>query len=196
MEGFKKGAQPGAGVVSHGESMGFAHGGQVKQNPGSPQFRQTTKGMDSMDDGVQPARKGRNQQEVEAGGTKRMTPGYKEGGYVKCSHGGRAAYKKGGKYYLMKGGKMHPYMKGGVHDTYRMDDPGGGKTAMKKRGKGVVKKAHGGLAGQTASNQRRNTVDSMPSKSEGEHVQPAQRGAKHVGKGGKTGQHKGYRYSK
>lgn len=187
MEGFKKGAQPGAGVESHGKSMGFAHGGQVKS---SPQFLMKTGKMDSMDDGVQPARKGRNQQEVEAGGTKRMTPGYNEGGYVKCSHGGRAAYKKGGKYYLMKGGKMHPYMKGGVHDTYRMDDPGGGKTAMKKRGKGVVKKAHGGLAGQNASNQRRNTVDSMPSKSEGEGVQPAQRGAKHVGKGGKTGRHR------
>jgi len=144
--------------------------------------------MDSMDDGVQPARKGRNQQEVEAGGTKRMTPGYKKGGYVKCMKGGHVAYKKGGKYYTMgKGGTMTPY---------RTSDPGGGKEAMKKRGQGVVKKAHGGLAGQNASNQRRNTVDSMPSKSEGEHVQPAQRGAKHVGKGGKTGQHKGYRYSK
>lgn len=111
MEGFKQGAQPGAGVVGHGEAMGFKKGGQVKNTSG--EFVMKTKGMDDMDHGVQPARKGRNQQEVEAGGTKRMTPGFKEGGYVACRHGGRAAYKKGGKYYMMKGGKMCPYAKKG-----------------------------------------------------------------------------------
>lgn len=157
MEGFKKGAQPGAGVVGHGEAMGFRKGGQVKS---SPQFRQTTKGMDDMDHGVQPARKGRNEQEVEAGGTKRMTPGFKEGGYVKCKKGGMTAYKKGGKYYLMKGGKMHPYAEGGR----------------------VASAAH--------------KTHSMPNRSQGEGVQPSGRGAKNVGKGGKTGQHKGYRVSK
>ena len=63
MEGFKKGAQPGAGVESHGKAMGFAKGGKVT----SGEFVMKTSKMDSMDDGVQPARKGRNQQEVEAG---------------------------------------------------------------------------------------------------------------------------------
>lgn len=71
MKGFKKGAQCGAGLKEAGEKMGYKYGGQVK-----------TSSQDSMDDGVQPARQGRNQQEVEAGGTKRMTPGYAEGGQV------------------------------------------------------------------------------------------------------------------
>ena len=82
---------------------------------------------------------------------------------------------------------------------YRMSDPGGGKEAMAKRGKGVVKKMAGGhvrLSGQNASNQRRNTVDSMPNKSEGESVKPYGRGSKMVGKGGKTGMHKSGRITK
>ena len=111
------------------------------------------------------------------------------------------AYKKGGKYYLMKGGKMHPYMKGGVHSTYRMDDPGGEKTAMKKRGKGVVGKMHGGAVHAGASGAKhdypgRNRVGPNPDRSQGEGKQPAQRGAKHVGKGGKTGMHKSGRITK
>jgi hypothetical protein len=35
-----------------------------------------------MDHGVQPARRGRNQAEIEAGGTKRLKPGLKKGGYM------------------------------------------------------------------------------------------------------------------
>jgi hypothetical protein len=106
MEGFKKGAQPGVGVESHGEAMGFAKGGQVNT---SGEFVMKTSKQDAMDHGVQPARKGRNQAEIEAGGTKRMLAGFKKGGYVEMKKGGKTYYEKGGKKYMMKGGKMCPY---------------------------------------------------------------------------------------
>lgn len=65
-----------------GAKMGYAYGGQVKPSDTSAEFKQTRGKMKSMDTGVQPARKGRNQQEVEAGGTKRLKPGYGKGGGV------------------------------------------------------------------------------------------------------------------
>ncbi len=65
-----------------GGKMGYAYGGQVKPSDTSAEFKQTRGKMNSMDTGVQPARKGRNQQEVEAGGTKRLKPGYGHGGGV------------------------------------------------------------------------------------------------------------------
>ena len=86
MKGFKQGAQTGAGVASHGAAMGFKHGGQVKKmGDGTMKVKKTGNPSDT---GVQPARKGRNQAEIEAGGTKRMLPGYGKGG---------KAMKKGGK---------------------------------------------------------------------------------------------------
>ena len=63
-----------------GGKMGYAYGGQVKDTSG--EFKQKRGKQDTMDTGVQPARKGRNQQEVEAGGTKRLKPGYGHGGGV------------------------------------------------------------------------------------------------------------------
>jgi len=63
-----------------GGKMGYAYGGQVKNT--SSQFKMKKGKMDSMDTGNQPARRGRNQQEVEAGGTKRLKPGYMKGGGV------------------------------------------------------------------------------------------------------------------
>ena len=95
MEGFKKGAQAGAGVVAHGEAMGFKKGGYVKQ---SPQFLMKTKSTGNPSDkGVQPAKKeGYSQQDKEAGGTPKLRRRFKEGGYVKCKYGGKMAYKKGG----------------------------------------------------------------------------------------------------
>lgn len=63
-------------LYDSGLEMGFKRGGQVKKM-GMP----TTRGpQDTMDTGTQPARRGRNQAEIEAGGTKRMLPGYKKGG--------------------------------------------------------------------------------------------------------------------
>jgi len=111
MKDFKQGAQCGEGVVSHGETMGFKKGGHVKGKNTSGEFVMKTEKMKSMDTGVQPARKGRNDAEKEAGGTKRMLPGYKDGGkvdgYRKVMKGGKTHYMKGGVAHVMKGGKMH-----------------------------------------------------------------------------------------
>ena len=57
----------------------YAKGGAVKQ---SPQFKMKTEKQNTMDTGVQPAREGRSQQEIEAGGTKRLRPGFARGGKV------------------------------------------------------------------------------------------------------------------
>lgn len=67
-------------LYAAGDDMGYARGGQVKDTSG--EFVQKAKPQDSMDTGVQPARKGRNQAEIEAGGTKRLKPKYKKGGGV------------------------------------------------------------------------------------------------------------------
>ena len=72
-------------LIKHGGKMGFMHGGQVKA---SPQFKEKRGKQKTMDTGVQPARRGRNQAEIEAGGTKRMLPGLKKGGCVKKARGG------------------------------------------------------------------------------------------------------------
>ena len=89
-------------LTREGEKMGFAYGGQVKNT--SAQFKQKRAKQATMDHGVQPAQKGRNQQEVEAGGNKRLKPGYKKGGGV-CrvrmpknvkAKGGLAKYAGGG----------------------------------------------------------------------------------------------------
>ena len=66
---------------SEGEKMGYAYGGRVKNT--SAEFVQKKKPMASMDTGVQPARKGRTQADVEAGGTKRLKPKFNEGGSVR-----------------------------------------------------------------------------------------------------------------
>ena len=108
MKDFKKGAQCGEGVVSQGEAMGFAKGGYVKS---SPQFLMKTKKTGNpADKGVQPAKKGDNEMEKEAGGTPKLKPGYKKGGkvdeYRKVMKGGEVRYMKGGVAHVMKGGKM------------------------------------------------------------------------------------------
>jgi hypothetical protein len=64
-----------------GGKMGYKYGGQVKNT--SAEFVEKHGKQDTMDHGVQPAQTGRNQQEVEAGGNKRLKPGYKKGGYMK-----------------------------------------------------------------------------------------------------------------
>lgn len=48
-----------------GAKLGFARGGPVK------------------DTGIMPANKGDNQQQIEAGGTPKLKPGYKKGGKTK-----------------------------------------------------------------------------------------------------------------
>lgn len=91
-------------LKDEGAKMGYAYGGRVKGMNTSAQFKMKKGKMNSMDHGVQPAQKGRNQQEVEAGGNKRLKPGYKKGGGV-CrvrmpknvkAKGGLAKYAAGG----------------------------------------------------------------------------------------------------
>lgn len=92
-------------LKSEGAKMGYAYGGQVKQSNTSAQFVAKRGKQKTMDTGVQPARKGRTQQEVEAGGTKRLKPGFKHGGVCKvrmakgttrAHKGGLAKYAAGG----------------------------------------------------------------------------------------------------
>ncbi len=79
--GYNRGGHHDA-MYKHGGKMGYAYGGRVTESNTSGQFKQTRGKQPSMDTGVQPARKGRNEQEVEAGGTKRLKPGYMHGGGV------------------------------------------------------------------------------------------------------------------
>lgn len=171
MKGFKQGAQTGAGVEAHGKAMGFAKGGQVKGKNTSGEFVMKTKKMDSMDDGVQPAKEGANQQMKEAGGTGRLRPGYKKGGKA------RKKTTKGS----ARASKIRELVKEGMSYT----------DAMKKVD-GVERKAMGGAVkkGMKKAATAAHKTHGMPKRSQGEGVAPKGRGGKHVGKGGKTGMHK------
>ncbi|HUW45971.1 MAG TPA: hypothetical protein VMW50_09285 [Dehalococcoidia bacterium] len=70
-------------LYDDGMTMGFKRGGQVKKM-GMPESRGP---QATMDHGVQPAKKGDNEQQQEAGGTKRLKPGYKKGGGVHSIRG-------------------------------------------------------------------------------------------------------------
>jgi hypothetical protein len=67
-------------LYAAGDEMGYKRGGQVKNT--SAEFVQQSRAQDPMDSGVQPARKGRNQADIEAGGTKRLKPKMGYGGSV------------------------------------------------------------------------------------------------------------------
>lgn len=92
-------------LLSEGKKMGYASGGKVngrkssigaspddvglkdwdqyKKKNTSGEFKMKRGKQDSMDSGVQPARRGKNArsaQQAEAGGTGRLKPGYKKGG--------------------------------------------------------------------------------------------------------------------
>jgi hypothetical protein len=69
---------------------GYMRGGHVKA-PRTPKYAEGG----SVDTGVMPANKGRTQQEIEAGGTKALKPGYKKGG-MKKAHGGVVKKATGG----------------------------------------------------------------------------------------------------
>ncbi len=106
-------------LKSEGAKMGYAYGGQVKDT--SSEFVEKSGKQDTMDTGNQPARRGRNQAEIEAGGTKRLKPGLNKGGY----------------------------MKGGVHkvraSARRRASGKGMPKGVKARG-GLMEYAHGGYA--------------------------------------------------
>ena len=80
-----------------GAKMGYAYGGRVKDTSG--EFKEKRGKQDTMDSGVQPARRGknaRNQAQAEAGGTGRLLPGLKKGGKVKRAVIAGAAASGGG----------------------------------------------------------------------------------------------------
>lgn len=173
---------------------GYQRGGKVghRYNKESPQFRMKTGKMDPMDHGVQPARRGRNQAEIEAGGTKRLLPGFKHGGQANAEmykHGGKMGFKKGVQHKYALGGLTH----GDPAGRNRPNDPEPTSQGeqVKATGQHAGKKR---LAGQNRANQRRNTVRGA-AKSQGESVQAVGRGKVNVGKGGKTGAHRGFKYA-
>lgn len=134
-------------LYDSGLEMGFKRGGQVKKM-GMP----TTRGpQKTMDTGNQPARKGRNQAEIEAGGTKKMKPGYAAGGIAKAAKAGvhavcsKAGYKKAGSSTKRKGTgvkgnrnirKQLSQLKGSISDA----DRAAYESTMKKARGGSVKK--------------------------------------------------------
>jgi hypothetical protein len=83
----KKPAEPSVQDELHtaGQAMGFKKGGMVKKDT-SAEFVQKKGPQKTMDSGVQPKRRGRNQASVEAGGTKRVKMKYKKGGGVGFQH--------------------------------------------------------------------------------------------------------------
>lgn len=133
-------------LVKHGAKMGFAYGGRVKDTSG--EFKAKRGKQDTMDNGVQPARRGknaRNQAQAEAGGTGRLLPGLKKGGKVKgamkgvASSGGGAladAALRRAKAVLKPSKKMK------APKTYKASKEGMPKNVKCKGG--TVNKARGG----------------------------------------------------
>lgn len=130
-------------MYDSGLEMGFKRGGQVKASPG---FNMKTAKQATMDHGVQPARKGCNQAEIEAGGTKRLKAGYKEGGKV---HSIRGVASSGGGALADAALKK---AKAALRSKRVMKKPEKAGTAASKKGMpknvkmagGMVRKARGG----------------------------------------------------
>jgi hypothetical protein len=106
-----------------GAKMGYAYGGQVKESDTSGEFKQKRGKQNTMDHGVQPAQKGRNQAEIEAGGNKRLKAGYMKGGGVHRVRGQvssreanalRRASKKGMPKNVKAHGGLARYAAGGA----------------------------------------------------------------------------------
>lgn len=146
--GMKKGGRSTHDKLkAHGKRMGYAYGGRVKDTSG--EFKAKRGKQDSMDHGVQPARRGKNarsQQEREAGGTGRLKPGLKKGGKVCKAEGGYmgAPAASGGAELAAKAIKK---AKATLHRKPRLKKP---EAARRASGKGMPKnvKAKGGVVGK------------------------------------------------
>ena len=137
-------------MYDSGLEMGFKRGGQVKA---SPDFKMKTGKQKTMDHGNMPARKGCNTAEIEAGGTKKMRPGYAVGGMAQAVKAGvhqvcsKAGYKKAGEGARKGQGKQTirgklKRLKGTISDADRkaMDNYKGVDRPVKKARGGSVKK--------------------------------------------------------
>jgi hypothetical protein len=102
-------------LKKQGAKMGYAYGGSVKNT--SAEFKQKRAKQKTMDHGVQPAQKGRNEAEVEAGGNKRLKAGYKEGGVCRVRNvdrtKGKGKSKKGFPRNVKAKGGLAKYASGG-----------------------------------------------------------------------------------
>lgn len=124
-------------LMAHGKKMGYKTGGYVPAKNTSSEFKAKRGKQDSMDSGVQPARRGanaRSQQEREAGGTGRLKPGLAKGGKVR----GKKTYVEGGALARVaaKGLKK---LKGTMSDADRRAMRGKA-SPDKTKGKGMSKK--------------------------------------------------------
>ncbi len=133
-----------------GAEMGYAYGGTVKNT--SAEFKQKRAKQATMDHGNQPARRGRNQAEIEAGGTKRLKPGLKKGGVCRVrmpknvkAKGGLACAAEGG---YAEGGKwIQKAIKKPGALRKSLDVKSGAKIPAKKLAKAATK---GGKLGRRA----------------------------------------------
>lgn len=120
-------------LYKQGKKLGFAKGGYAVIVRGP---------MDSMDDGVMPAHKGRTQQEIEAGGSKRMKPGYADGGTVSARE-----LKAGRVHHVLKGSTKGDKERALVKKIGQEVATLAKKPVTKKAQGGAVKKAEGGSVG-------------------------------------------------
>lgn len=122
-----------------GAKMGYAYGGQVKDTSG--EFKEKRGKQDTMDHGVQPAQKGNNEAEVEAGGNKRLKAGYMRGGGV---HQTRDRTKGKGK--SRAGFPATVKARGGPATTPGKAKAMGLHKSAARRAPGTTRSAKGGLA--------------------------------------------------
>ncbi len=137
--GYMKGGMHGK-LKKAGAKMGYSYGGRVKgygvSGDTSGEFKMKRGKQKTMDTGTQPARRGRNQAEIEAGGTKRMLPGLHKGGRVDSGGGALAdaAIKHAKRVLHPKKGAMKKPLKASA----------AGMPANVKMHGGAVHKARGG----------------------------------------------------
>jgi hypothetical protein len=142
-------------LKAEGAKMGYAYGGQVKDTSG--EFVAKRGKQDTMDHGVQPAQKGNNEAEVEAGGNKRLKAGYMHGGGV---HRVRDRTKGKGKSRAgfpatvkARGGPATTPARAramGLHKSAARRAPG---TTRSAKG-GLMEYAHGGYAAKPAGDKK------------------------------------------
>jgi hypothetical protein len=136
-------------LYDEGGKMGYMRGGRVKDT--SSEFVQKAKPMASMDEGVQPARKGRTQSDVEAGGTKRLKPRLARGGGVHKTHHARPKKRVGTKKLIDSTGRVSEFAVAskqtdrGERQTQREMERAKARSRRSKKGMPKNVKAEGGL---------------------------------------------------
>lgn len=128
-------------LLHEGGKMGYAHGGQVKDT--SDEFVAKRGKQKTMDYGNQPARRGRTQQEIEAGGTKRLQPKLAKGGVIK---GPKKGVHRVRSLISKDVTKKLGVLKGSMSDAERRYMSKKGMPKNVKAKGGLMEYAHGGSA--------------------------------------------------